>query len=230
MRAGMIRVHPREVSRQDRGAGFVEQVDKRKGHVAIVAREFRLDSVQHGVMPLGPRKGQCELAQRFQPPFADNPVGLLTDRAKHALDRPLVAQQGAVGKGVIGLLGVSRALQDEQKSAVPGRLALLIDRFETSLDVVPDLGPQLARRHGNGARVLVAQCRPVGVVVEEMDVRPPTEPHLKFRCQQQSKCDLKPIWPVFRRAERRCGPVMDPQQAGHLTVAHEYVFIGLWYF
>lgn len=124
MRAGVIGIHPRAVARQDGGARFVEQVDKRKGHVAIVARELRLDSVEDGLMSLGACKGQRKLAQRFQAPLADDPVGLLTDRAKHALDRPLVAQQGAVGKGMIGLLRVARALEDEQKSAVPGRLAL----------------------------------------------------------------------------------------------------------
>ena len=132
---------------------------------------------------------------------------------------------------MVGLLRVSVALQDQQQGTVEGGLALLVDRAQPGLDVGPDLRPELARGLGQAIRVLEAEGRAIGIVVEEGDLRPPAEPHLEARGEQDPGRHLQRLRPPLRRAQRRLGPVLRPHQGRHLAVADEDLWgsgRGLW--
>ena len=61
---------------------------------------------------------------------------------------PSSSCERAVGEGVVGLLAVAAALEEQQQRLVPGRLAGGHHRLDAGADVGPDLRPDLATRAG----------------------------------------------------------------------------------
>ena len=99
-------------------------VDQRERQVARSAASAVLERREH--VALGRRGGQAgRRASRSErePPLADDPLGLLGDDAEVAGDRAVVVGQRAVGEGVVGLLGVAAALEEQQQPLVPRRFA-----------------------------------------------------------------------------------------------------------
>ncbi|WP_183027764.1 hypothetical protein [Variovorax sp. UMC13] len=168
---------------QLRGAAAVEQVHQREGQVALGLGQRIAGGLHHGLARVAGREPGAELAQRAQAAFTDHASGVFGDRAEQAFDPAAMALERAVGEGVVSLLGVAGAFQQQHQRIVPGRLALVVDRADAPFDVLPDLRPQDLRRHAQRARVLEAQRGPVGVVVEEGDVGAPAQPHLEARGQ-----------------------------------------------
>jgi hypothetical protein len=163
---------------QARAAVGIDEVDEAERDVGEVAAQLRLHRGQHIVLGAGGGDGGGEIAQRLHPALADDPARGLGDHAQHALGTAVVAVERAVGEGVIGLLGVAAALEEEQQVLVPRRDPGLQDRPDARTDVVPDLGPDLRGRAAECPRVLGLQgVPPVGVVVEEGQVRTPGCPH-----------------------------------------------------
>ncbi len=225
-RTGMIRIDPRRTG-QVRPTVLGEQIGQAEGEIVQVGAELTSDRLQNSRLAVGARQAGGQLAQRTQAPLADHPIRLLGDGAEDPFDLAVVADQRAVGEGMIGLLGIAVALQEQHQGSVPGRLALLVDGRQSALDVVPDLRPQLACGHGQGSRMLDAQRRPVGVVVEEVDVRTPAQPHFEPGGQQQAKRDLQSVGPCLRRTHGRGRPVVGAHDPRHLPVAHEDVGVSL---
>jgi hypothetical protein len=80
---------------------------------------------------------------------------------------------------VVSFFRIAVAFQQQEQGAVPRCLTGFVDAGETILDVVPDLCPERLGRYCKGIRVLIAQCRAVRVIVEKVNVRTPSEPHLE---------------------------------------------------
>jgi hypothetical protein len=70
--------------------------------------------------------------------------------------------------------------------------------------------------------VLAAEGRGIGIVVEEPQVWPPSEPHLKPGSEQHAKGNLEGVRPSHGIAERCRGPVGRAHDTRHLGIAREY--------
>src|ERR1700719_360326 len=84
---------------------LVEQVDRREWNIQrITAQDLgRVTASEFGA-PLLRRPG-AEIAQRREPPHADDPPGGLGASAENALDRPaVITQDRAIAEGGIDLL------------------------------------------------------------------------------------------------------------------------------
>lgn len=73
--------------------------------------------------------------------MSDDLLGVFGDHAEHARDRALVVGERAVGEGVVGLLHVAAALQEQLQRLVPGGLARAQHVLDARTGVLPDLGP-----------------------------------------------------------------------------------------
>ncbi len=202
------------------GAAVVlEQIGERERQVPEVGAEAALDRGQHLGAGVGAGELGGELAQRGEPALADHPLGLLGDDAQHARDPAVVVGQRAVGEGVVGLLGVAAAFQEQEQRLVPGRLAGVEDRLDARADVLPDLRPDVAGAGAERPGLLDPERRPVGVVAEEGELAAPRHPHGVARGQHDPDDRLQALRPARDRPERRCRPVVGGDQGAHRAAA-----------
>lgn len=185
-----------------------ELVDQRERQVLRVAGQRPPGRGVH--LRPGPGRPQVggEVAQRLHAAFAEHAVGVLGDHAEHPRDRAVLVQR-AVGEGVVGLLEVAAAFEEQQEVLAPGGPSAGEHRRDHRADVVPDLGPHLAGGAAERPRVLVAQrVAPVGVVVEHREVRAPRHPHREPGVEQHPDDAAQLGRPPLGRAERVRRPVV----------------------
>jgi hypothetical protein len=209
-------------------AVVVDQVDGAEGQVRGVAGELLAGGGEHVVLGAGGPERRREIAQRAHSALADDLLGGLGDHAEQAAVAAVVAGQGAVGEGVVRLLPVAAALQEEQQVLVPGGSTAVEHRRGARRDGVPDLRPHLGGGPAQRPEVLGLQrVVPVGVVVEEEQVRSPAGPHREARRQQDPDGVPQPGGPLLRRAERGLRPVHGGHRAADLTPAGEQRPVGV---
>ena len=205
---------------------IVEQVSQREWHVLEIGSELTFHRGEHlRLRPLS-ANFRREIAQAGEAPFADNAFGLLCDDTQHTDHLAPVVGQGRVGKGMVSFLGIAAALEKEQKALIPRRVAAPQHALDPWTDVGPNLLPDLARGYAQGPRVLDAERRTVGVIVEEQQFFSPPHPHLVARGQQNSYDGLEALWPRLGRTERCIGPVLRTHQRAHLAAARKEVRRG----
>jgi hypothetical protein len=126
---------------------------------------------------------------------------------------------------VIGFLGVAVALQQQQQRLVPGRDAVPHDRFKAAFYGVIDFRPHLAHRAGQGGGMLDAQSGAIGVVIKEVEIRTPAQPHLEARGQHHAQGNFQAFRPASRRPQREFRPVMGAHQRTHLAASRQKAFV-----
>ena len=201
---------------QAHAAVRLPQVDQRERDVGGARRQHVRRS--HAGDVHGPRigGGDGEVAQRPQAPFADHAGRRLGAGAEHAADAARFVGHGAVGEREVDLLAEPAALHEQHQVVGVGRVAGEGAGHER-LDVAPDLRPDLAGRPAQRPRVLVAGDRPVAVVVDLDELRPPEHEHGVAGVEQDAEGGLQALRPGLRRAERRPRPVLGADQRAQLT-------------
>ena len=201
----------------------VEQVGQGERQVLAVQVQLPPGELERLLLGAHHARVGAQVAQGRHPALADDPFGVLADHAEHADHGAVVVAQRAVGEGVVGLLRVAGALEEQQQRLVPGRLAGGEHAVDARADVVPDLLPHLAGRPAERPRVLAAQrVAPVGGVAEERQLRPPGHPHREAGGQQDAHRRLQALRPGPRRPERGGGPVHRGQVTADLLVGGEH--------
>ena len=198
------------------GATAVEPVEQRKGKVARIGaqctRRQRID-LRDGIGIPGARG---DLAQECQAARADHPVGIVGIGADDAADAAIIVRDRRERKCVIGLLVIAVAMHHQQLGFRIGRLAPH-GGFDAFLDLIPDFGPDLACGPAQRTRMLAADDRQIGVVVEIDQLRAPPHPHGLARGQHDAKTCLQRPGPILRWAQRRIGPVQRTDGLAHLA-------------
>ncbi|MFE7962601.1 hypothetical protein ACFU0X_06060 [Streptomyces cellulosae] len=206
------------------GVVAVEEVGEGEGQVPRVAGELPVGEGQHLLLGADHAGVGAEVAQGGHAPPADHPLGVLADDAQHADDVAVVVAQRAVGEGVVGLLGVTGPLQEEEQPLVPGGAARGEHGVDTGADVAPDLRPHLAGGPSQRPRVLTAEgVAPVGVVAEEGQLLAPRHPHGEPGGEQDADGRLQTLRPLARRAERCGRPVDAGEVRADLRVGGEHL-------
>ncbi len=207
---------------QQRVTALAEQIGRRKGQVVRIVRELPGGVVEHLALGAYDAEVRTQVAQRCHAARGDHSIGVFADHAQHPDDAGVVVAQRTVGEGVIRLLGVSRPLDDQQQTLVPGGLPGLQHARDPRTDVSPDLGPHLAGRAAQRPGVLAAQgVSAVGGIAEERQLGAPCHPHRKPRRQQDVDSRTEALWPVLHRPERGGRPVDGCQVKSDLLVCPE---------
>ena len=193
---------------QAKPAVFAEEIREGEGEVVLVLGEAAFDGSEDIGFGDGAAERGGEGAQKAEAALADDAVGFFGDDAEHAGDAAVVAAERAVGEGVVGLLAIAAALEEEEQGFVPGGGAGLENGFDAGTDVVPDFAPDFARRAAESPRMLLAEGHAgVGVVVEEGEVGAPAHPHGVAGGEQDADDGAEALRPGFDGAEGRGGPV-----------------------
>src|SRR4030095_9068585 len=101
------------------------------------------------------------------------------DDAIDAADIARLDANGIVGDVEVGLFREAMPFNDEQEILRPERLAGTNDTREQIVEHrVPDLAPCFAARTSERVRMLGAEDRPVCVVVQAGEIKPPEENEL----------------------------------------------------
>ena len=168
------------VAQASRGAAVVlEQIEQRERQVAAVGAEAALDrgSDLGSVVGASASSAASSRSER-EPPLADDPLGLLGDHAQHAARR----RRRRRAAGCRRRCGRS----PRGSRCAPGTAAAPRPRWprrssstvsDARPDVVPDLRPDSSGAAAERPRLLDAERRPVGVVVEEGELGAPRHPH-----------------------------------------------------
>ena len=150
----------------------------------------------------------AELAERLEPPGADDLPGRLGTRAEDAVHGPPVrGQDRRVREGDEDLFLAKPPVVEEFHVLRPGGLPGRHDAVQHRSDRVPDLPPAFATRPAEHARVLRRpQEWDVRVVVEYGQPRTPPEQDRESGRQAQADRDLQILRPALRRAQSICDP------------------------
>ena len=169
------------------------------------------------------RRLDAELAERLQPPGPDHLVGDLGAGAEDALDRAAVGREDrAVGEADVDLLAREVPLEEEQEVVRPGRRPGAADALEHRPDGVPDLGPDLPRPAARGCPgAWPAEERDVGVVVEDVQVRPPPDQDGEAGGEAEADGGPQVLRPATGRAEVGRRPVEGAHPPRELALARE---------
>ena len=124
-------------------AAVVEQVSQRERKILRLDQRAGESREQFG---LGDRGGdRCgRVAQQADAAFTEDAFGFLGDDTQMSGDGAAVVGDRTVGEGVVRLLRVSAAFEEEEELVVPGRLARLQNALDAGTNLRPDLGPHLA--------------------------------------------------------------------------------------
>jgi hypothetical protein len=165
---------------------------------------------------------RAEILQRRHPPRADHPVGRVRHGGEHTDHRAGVVDQRAVGVRPVRLLPVPVPVHRQQHVVRPGRLPRGQHAVQHRADDVPDLRPHRRSRLVQ-RRMLGAEQRQIGVVVEEAQFGAPPQDHREPRGQADAHRRAQALGPAVGGAERRRGPVEGAHPRGHLAAAGENV-------
>ncbi len=205
----------------------VAQVDGGERHVQGVVVDHVDQSCAGGVHVDGaPVAEHGQVAQETESAFADHLLGDLAADGQHADGAAVVVAGRGVGDAEVRLLAVAGPLQQQLQrgdpAGHPGRHGLLDQRGEH----VPALGqghPHVVAERG---RVLVADQRRVGVVVELGVALTPEQQHGVLGGEHHPDGGAQALRPSADRAERGACPVQLCHQPRGLTVAEEQVAAG----
>ena len=124
--------------------------------------------------------------------------------------------------------GVAVAVDLQEDVLHPRRRAAVEGRVDERADDVPDLRPALRGRLPHRPRVLGAEDRPRGVVVDLDVVRPPPEEELEAVDQEHPHHGAEGERPGRDGADRRRRPVDGAHQRAHLAAARQTVLVLVW--
>ena len=138
-------------------------------------------------------------------PLRDHLLGDLVHRGKHPADavRRALIRHRAVGDGEMALLDVAVAVDLELDVLHPGGGAAVERLIDQRTDDVEDLAPAFAHRPAEELRMLRAEHRAIGVVVDLDVLRPPPQEHREAVGEQQAHHHAQTRRPAVRRPERR---------------------------
>ena len=218
-RHGLAR-EPGHVDQPRHASGFVAEVQQGERHVPGVLGQNGRGVNAHGLVRLEGRSG-AELAERPEPPLAQNPAGRLAHDAEHAPHAARLVAHGVIGDVEVGLLGIPVSLEVEEVVARPEGLAGAHHAFEQRLEHVPDFAPTLPRWLSERGRVLGAEDRPIGVVVERDEVWTPEQDDLSLGGEQDAHRRAQALGPLGHGTQRRPRPVERAHAVAHLTATGE---------
>ena len=166
---------------------------------------------------------RAEVAQGREAALANDLLGDLADGRQHAADAAgrVGVGRGAVGEGEVGFLVEAAPAQLELDVIGPAGWAAAERGVDQRLQPVGHLGPHLAERPPQRPRMLLAQHRAVGVVVDRDVVGTPPQQLREAVGQDQADDGLQRRRPGLHRAERRRAPVLGADQGAHLARAFE---------
>ena len=208
----------------------VEQVDQRERGVLVVRRQRpgRGGARLLGGLRLGGVRP--EIAQDRHATLADDLLSDLMHGTQHPADTPrrVVVGHGAVGDREVGLLDVAVAVHLQEDVLHPRRRAAAEGRLDERADDVPDLRPALRGRLPHRSRVLGAEDRPRGVVVDLDVAGSPPEEELEAVDQEDPHHGAQRERPGLDGADRRRRPVDGAHQRAHLAAARQTVPVLVW--
>jgi hypothetical protein len=210
--SGEPRVRPIEEVEQDEGQLVRILGDRLHGPLAGVLRRTRAGG-RRRQRPQGP-----------DAPFAQHLARGLADRAEDAGDALRLVPDRAVREGEVALLGEAVALEEQELVLRPGGGAAGEHTLEHRADDVPDLRPHIAPARAHRARVLVAEHRAVGVVVDLDHLGPPPDEDGEARGQTDADGRPERLRPARDRAERGARPVHRAHERAHLAAPSENPF------
>ena len=155
---------------------------------------------QYAGFTLGSRRrvSRGEVAQQREATLANDPLGGLRDDAVHAADGARFDTDGIVRNVEVGFLWKSAPFQLKQQVARPECFAGSYDVGQQSVQLtVPDLVPRLPSRKAERLRMLEAEHGPVGVVVQDGELRPPEQADLRPGRQQHADGAPQTLRPRF---------------------------------
>ena len=166
----------------------------------------------------GEFKALFALAQLFFNPY---PLGGLDGRDEHAAD---TARRGGIGNRAVRdgeprFLPLCTVALDGQwqigreKSGASASENRLMERSQSLLN----LRPCLTKRQAECPGMLVGKNGPVSVVVDQDEIRAPSNGHGKSRRHHDADNYLKTFGPRLHRAEWCCGPIVGLRQRCHLA-------------
>ncbi len=219
-------------------AGFdAAGAGQRQGFAARLAQVDQRERQVTGIVPHGVRRPFAgiapaagidraggELAQQVELPLGNHPLGIVGVGADDAADPTVVIRHRAVGEGVVGLLRIAVALHDQELLLDIGAFIATHRGRQHRADLRPDLAPHDAGRLAQRPRMLAADDRAIGVVVEVDELAAPADPDRLARGQHDAHRGLQAARPLCRRPERRRGPVQRPHARGQLAVAVQEVW------
>ncbi len=158
------------------------------------------------------RQGLAQFQEERLAAFKTHPLGGLGDDAQHAADGTVGFPHRRIGHVEIDRLAAPVAFDVEGPILCREGLAGLVHPAQQRFEVIPQLPPVLYRRPTEGARMLVADARRVGIVVQGDEFRAPEQHDLRLGRQQRGHRRLQARRPGVRRAEGRTGRVEAEQQ------------------
>ena len=204
-------------ARVGHAAVLADQVQGRERHVLGRRRERAEGRARD--LGLGARRGQrlAERGERLQPPRPEHARARLVHGGEHARDLAVVAADRAERVGEVGLLEEAHALEQQRLVLLPGGLGRLDDAVQHRPDLVPDLRPDVAQRHAHRRRVLGAQHRDVGVVVDRDEVGAPEDADRVAGLEADRGRGLQRARPALDGSQRCGTPIVRPQEGAALA-------------
>jgi hypothetical protein len=170
----------------------------------------------------GERRLRGEILEQRHAARRDDPFGRLSDDAVDAADVAGLHPHRVVRHIEVGFFDEAVTLEKEQQVLGPEGFTGSHDTGEQVVEhLVPDLAPGLASRKTQGARMLRAEHRTIGVVVENGEFGTPENDDLRLRRQQHAHDAAQALRPGLHCAERRGRPVVGTNEPTHFAAASE---------
>ena len=167
---------------------------------------------------------RAEISQGAQAAFAEHAPGLLVDDAEDAADAAVLDADRIVRDVVVRLFEEPLPVEKEGVLLRPERLTRPDHALEERSEDVPHLAPALARGTTERPRMLRAEHRRIGIVVDRDELGTPEEDDLRLRRQQDADRAPEALRPRLHRTERRCRPVVRADALAHLPAACQVGF------
>jgi hypothetical protein len=153
--------------------------------------------------------------------FRDDAFGRLVDEAQDSLDGTMRIAHRRVGNVEIDRFGEAMPFDVEGTVFGGDGLAGLANRQQQRFEIVPKLRPIFARRPAKSARMLVADRRGVGIVIQRNEFRTPEQHDLRVRRQHHGRGGLQRRRPPFRWSQRRAPPVMRIDEGSEIAAPRQ---------
>ena len=163
-------------------------------------------------------------SQGAQAAFAEHASGLLVDDAEDANDAAVLDADRIVRDVVVCLFEEPLPVEKEGVVLRPERLTRPDHTLEQRPDNVPYLAPALARGTTERLRMLRAERRRIGLVVDRDELGTPEEDDLRLRRQQDADRAPEALWPRLHGTERCRRPVVLADELAHLPTARQVGF------
>ena len=226
--------HPVEQFQIPLGDGLGQGLgDRPTDHVAMVADQAlvgRIDVLEHVVGAVEHRHEARRLLEHAaqlldvgaQAPLVLHLAGDVGGDVEEAADRAGFIADRSVGERPVRLFRIAVAQHRQRHVLAPGRGAGH-RAVDPRPDVGPDIRPDRLQRLAERTRLLAAEHRRVGVVVEQREFRPPAQAHREARIQHQAQGRTQRLGPVLDGAERRGRPVEHGDFARHRATRRQEI-------